>query len=1027
MATMQFRLIALLLICTPLGVLSSSALAADKDAVQFNRDIRPILADKCFACHGPDKGARKAKLRLDIRDEALKPREFGAAIVPKNAAKSSMIGRVLTHDPEEIMPPPKSNKKLDANEKALLKKWITQGAVYEAHWTYIKPTRFPVPKVSQAAWSKNPIDGFIYANLKAEGLAPSKEADRRTLIRRLSFDLTGLPPTAKEVEAFIADKDPKAYGKLVERLLGSPHYGERMAMHWLDMVRYADTVGFHGDQNLSVSPYRDYVINVFNKNMPFDQFTRQQLAGDLLPNPTERDRIASGYNRLGMMSAEGGVQPKEYLAKYIAERVRNASAIWMGATMGCAECHNHKFDPYTQKDFYSFAAFFADITERGIYSGAHKSGKWGTTINVTSASDRTEAARLSAKIEELKKKLSSPHPKLATEQVTWEKSQAKASSWQTLKPTKMTAGKGRSFKIESDGSISVSKAGPDKDSYELAVTVTGPATAIRLELIQDKKLPNKGPGLSPNGNIVLTGFEVASMAKDLPLPLKLANPSATFNQNGFHINTLLKSKPKGNKGWAVMKGKTGTSAVGVFEFASPLPAGTHKLIVRMHHHYGSHHMLGRFRLSTTGAAKPVKAGGGGLPGHIATILKSPPSKRNAGQKKQLADYFRSIAPSLASLRKEIDETTKKRDALSKGGTITLVTVATKPREMRVLPRGNWMDMSGQVVTPAVPAFLPQIKKTDRATRLDLANWLMSPDNPMASRAFSNRLWKMFYGQPISRIMDDLGGQGEMPVHPQLLDWLATEFRQSKWDIKHMVRLMVTSATYRQSSLQTAALREKDPYNRLLARQSRFRLEAEMIRDNALAISGLLNRRIGGKSVNPYQPPGYYAHLNFPRRSYPQSKGDDLWRRGLYTHWQRQFLHPMLKAFDAPSREECAIDRPRSNTPLAALVLLNDPTFVEAARALAARIIKEGGTTPTARVKWLVNHALGRPSTSAEEAVLVGLYQQEQVAYKAKPDEAKKLIAIGQSPQTQGVDPAELAGWTVVSRAILNMHETITRN
>ena len=397
------------------------------------------------------------------------------------------------------------------------------------------------------------------------------------------------------------------------------------------------------------------------------------------------------------------------------------------------------------------------------------------------------------------------------------------------------------------------------------------------------------------------------------------------------------------------------------------------------------------------------------------------------QKKQLLDYFRKVAPSLASLRNEISETTKKRDVLSKGGTVTLVTVATKPREMRVLPRGNWMDTSGPVVQPAVPQFLPQLKKSGRATRLDLANWLMSTDNPMATRAFGNRLWKMFYGVPISRVMDDMGAQGEAPVHPELLDWLATEFRNSKWNIKHMVRLMVTSATYRQSSLVTPALRELDPYNRLLARQSRFRLDAEMIRDNALAVSGLLNRRVGGKSVKPYQPPGYYAHLNFPRRKYAQSKGDDLWRRGLYTHWQRQFLHPMLKAFDAPSREECAIERPRSNTPLAALVLLNDPSFVEAARALAVRIIKEGGTTPNARIKWVFAEALGRPSTPPEEAILAKLYRQEHATYKAKPDDAKKLISVGAAPQAQDLDPAELAGWTAVSRALLNMHETVTRN
>ncbi len=463
---------------------NSARPSASNGKLSYNRDIRPILSDNCFACHGPDKNTREAKLRLDVREEAIKKRRHGHAIVPNSSAKSLVAKLILTNDPEDIMPPEDSTKKLTAEQKALIKRWIDEGAEYDPHWAYIPPKRFSVPKVAEAAWAKNPIDGFVFQRLKALKLTPSKEADRRTLIRRLSFDLTGLPPTAKEVEAFVADKDPKAYEKLVDRLLASPHYGERMAMHWLDLVRYADTVGYHGDQNVSVSPYRDYVIDVFNKNMPYDQFTREQLAGDLMNPAAERLKIASGYNRLGMMSAEGGVQPKEYLAKYIAERVRNASSVWMGATMGCAECHDHKFDPYTQKDFYSFAAFFADITEKGIYAGASRSGKFGTSITVKSEADRKESERLTQEIEGLQKKLDGPHPKLAAELAAWEKSQAQVSDWVAIQPSAMKGGKGRSFKIEADGSVFVSKAGPDKDTYELAVTVQGPATGVRLELLK---------------------------------------------------------------------------------------------------------------------------------------------------------------------------------------------------------------------------------------------------------------------------------------------------------------------------------------------------------------------------------------------------------------------------------------------------------------------------------------------------------------------------------------------------------------
>ncbi|MDX1565091.1 MAG: DUF1549 and DUF1553 domain-containing protein, partial [Phycisphaeraceae bacterium] len=838
----------------------------------------------------------------------------------------------------------------------------------------------------------------------------------------LSFDLTGLPPTPKQVEAFVNDKAPKAYAKLVDRLLASPHYGERMAMHWLDIVRYADTVGYHGDQNVSVSPYRDYVIESFNQNVPYDRFTREQLAGDLLPESTERHKIASGYNRLGMMSAEGGVQPKEYLAKYAAERVRNASAVWMGATMGCAECHDHKFDPYTQKDFYSFAAFFADITEKGIYKGASRSGNFGTSIKVQTEADRKELQRLEHERAVLQKKLDAPHPNLDAEQAAWEQSQTEGASWQTLRPTTMEAGKHRKLKIEKDGSIFASKKGPEKDTYELTVTVQGPATGLRLELLKDKRLPSKGPGRAGNGNLVLTGFEVLKAGK----PLKLTDPTATYSQNSYEIKTLFKTKPRDKKGWAVMKGKSGAAASAVFAFADPLPEGKHTLVVRMHHHYGSHHMAGRFRLAVTADPGPLKAGGSGLPGKISKILKIASTQRSAAQNKELANYFRTIAPSLAPLRKQIADLESRREALKKSGTSTLVTVATKPRTMRVLPRGNWMDESGPVVEPAVPHFLPQIEKAGRANRLDLANWLVSPNNPMVARAFVNRLWKMFHGVAISRVMDDLGAQGEAPVHPKLLDWLATEFVRSGWDVKHMVRLMVTSATYRQSSLTPPALREADPYNRLLARQSRFRLDAEMIRDNALAVSGLLVRRIGGKSVKPYQPKGYYAHLNFPKRKYKASEGEGLWRRGLYTHWQRQFLHPMLKAFDAPSREECAIERPRSNTPSAALVLLNDPSFVEAARKLADRTIAEGGRTPAERIGWLFELVLSRPATPDEKAVCRNLYEQELAAYRTRPEEAKELLSVGEAPQAMG-DPAEQAAWTAVCRALLNMHETITRN
>jgi len=780
-----------------LALLPAVARAADRP-IDFNRDVRPILSDKCFACHGPDANHREADLRLDVEKDAKAERDGSHAIVPGKPEESQLVARITATSAAKRMPPKKANKPLTAAEIDVLKQWVAEGAKWSAHWAYVPPRKHPIPDVKMADWSSEWVDRFILARLEREKLTPSPDADRVTLARRLYFDLTGLPPTPAEVEEFFANKNETALEELVGKLMASEHYGERMAAYWLDLVRYADTVGYHGDQDHHASPYRDYVIDAFNLNIPFDRFTREQLGGDLLPGPSTDEKIASCYNRLLQTSHEGGVQPKEYLAIYAADRVRNVSAVWMGGTVGCAQCHNHKYDPYTQKDFYSLAAFFADVDEE-----KHLRGGGSDTV------------------------------------------------------------------------------------------------------------PTKRPP--------------------------------------------------------------------------------------------------EIKVHTRRERERLKA--------LAEIIG--PLEKQVAQK-----------PDDAGLKADLAKLTKERDALEKSARMVMVTQAVTPRTVRILPRGNWLDDSGEIVQPAIPAFLGKIGADGkRATRLDLADWLTDAQNGaggLTARVFVNRLWYLFFGVGLSKSLEDFGGQGETPVHPELLDNLAMEFVASGWDVKHMVQLIVTSRAYRQSSLEPPALREKDPENRLYARQSRFRLAAEMVRDNALAISGLLVLDVGGGPVKPYQPAGFYRHLNFPARVYKADTDARQWRRGVYTHWQRQYLHPMFKAFDAPTREECTAQRPRSNTPLAALVLLNDPTFIEAARVFAQRALDHKGADAD-RIAFAFREATSRTPDDIERGILLKLLEKNRSAYNADPKSAAELVKIGQAPVPKDADVSELAAWTAVCRAILNLNEMVSRN
>jgi hypothetical protein len=804
MATYLLNLFAVALYGIAISALAfvapNAARAADERVPTFNRDIRPILSDRCFTCHGPDANKREAELRLDTEEGAL-----AVAIVPGDAESSEMWARITSDDPDVQMPPAGSKKPaLSARQRDLLRRWINAGAKYEPHWAYIPPQRPDAPAVKRSDWARNPIDAFVLAKLEMAAIEPSPEADRATLARRAYLDLIGLPPTPAQLDEFLQDDRADAYEQLVDKLLASEAYGERMASWWFDLVRFASTVGYHGDQEHNILPYRDYVIKSFNDNLPFDQFTIEQLAGDLLPQPTMWQLIASGYNRLLQTTHEGGAQDAEYRAKHLADRVRNVSEAWLGASMGCSECHDHKFDPYTQDDFYSLGAFFADVDHYGSFAPIG------------------------------------------------------------------------------------SNASPTERPPEM-------------------------------------------LAWTLPIAREIEQIDAKIAE-----------------------------------------------------------------------LEPTLVG----------LIKGDWEKR----------------------RTRLTALKRKRLELENKFVPTMITKAIEPREVHILPRGNWMDESGAIVQPHTPHFLKQIELPEneagrRANRLDLARWLVARDNPLTARVAMNRLWYRYFGVGLSKTLLDFGSQGECPPNQDLLDWLAIEFMESGWDVKRMVRLLVTSSAYRQSSAHRPELDAVDPENRLFARQSRVRLDAEQIRDNALAVSGLLVMKTGGDVSRPYQPAKYYEALNFPEREYKPTLDERQFRRSVYVHWQRQYLHPWLLAFDAPTREECTAQRPISNTPTAALVLLNDPSYVEAARALAARALSQEIPSDVDRVRiaWTWRTVTSRDAQQDEVEILGALLKKHRQHFAENHDAAKALTTVGMTTPDDKNNVAEFAAWTSVCRALLNLSETITRN
>jgi len=979
---------------------------AAEPSVLFSRDVRPILTDKCFACHGPDAKTVEGDLRLDQRESATN--SDGGAIVPGDADASELVRRIFSHEADEVMPPRAAHKPLTPAERETLRRWVAEGAEYEPHWAYTALRRPDFSGGSEATGSAA-IDAYVDARLNEEGVEPAPEADRITLIRRLSFDLIGLPPTSEEVDAFVNDTSDDAYEKVVNRLLDSKHFGERMAIYWLDLVRYADTVGYHGDQEISQSPFRDYVINAFNANMPYDQFVREQLAGDLLPDATIDQLVASGYNRLNQTTEEGGSQAKEYLAIYFADRVRNVSQVFMGATMGCAQCHDHKYDPYTTRDFYSFGAFFADLEERGVYGGR---GRREPDIRVPGAELQKQLAEVDHQIAELQAKVAPLTEILLKGQESWE---AEARSRIADKQD-----------IETVWIDDVQDTGGSNSGDWKFVSAPNPVHS------GTKSRQQSGNGLvqhffsaAKNGVKVVesTRFYVWVYIDSQNPPTSLM---VQLNSDSWDHRAV----------WGkddISFGRQETNWEG-YRRQGELPAsGQWKRLEVDANELG-------LKVGDTVAGMAFTQFGGqvywdaagwivaeGIPPAIAEALVIAPAERTEPQSSAVREHYLSTAKPLIELNQQIDETRKQRKELEETAPLTVVSRAVKPRTIRILPRGDWMDDSGDVVEPAIPAFLGSLN-TDgrRATRLDLANWLCEPDNVLTSRTMVNRLWFLMFGRGVCTSVDDFGGQGTFPSHPDLLNWLSVEFVESGWDVKHILRTIVNSDTYRRSSKPSSELRSTDPYNDLFARQGRFRLDAEIVRDSALAVSGLLIDELGGRSVRPYQPGGYYAQLNFPRRKYVADMGANQYRRGVYTHWQRTFLHPMLKAFDAPSREECTAARSRSNTPLQALALLNDPTFVEAARVFAQRIMEDGGGSVDECIQWAYREAVSRPPDPDVAVELNRIHKDHLTHYRQHTEAASELIAEGNAPVADDLDPAVLAAWTSVARVILNLHETIMR-
>ena len=1030
--------------------------------VDFNREVRPILSDNCFLCHGPDEKQRMVNLRLDTKEGAFADRGGYRIIVPGDASRSKLYQKISAADKALRMPPAGAGRELSEQQIDRLRRWIEQGAKWETHWSYLPPKRPELPPVRRSIWPRNGIDRFVLARLEREGLSPSPEADRTTLIRRLSLDLTGLPPTPAEVDAFLADRSGNAYEKVVDRLLSSPRYGERMAMQWLDLARYADTHGYHIDSHRDMWPWRDWLIRAFNRNLPFDQFTIQQLAGDLLPDAGPEQKIATGFNRNHMINFEGGAIPEEYQNEYVVDRVEATATVWMGMTMGCARCHDHKYDPIRQQDFYRFYAFFNTIPEKGLDG---RTGNAEPMLPLPSPEQQRLREELRTALAAAEKAL--PEKELAASQTDWEKERRGALPEATRE--------GLTAHYELDGHLADTSG-----AYQHGVAARGGVTytagrvgqavdldgETHVELGSSGDLERSEPftlalWIRPGGReevAALHKVDLAGHRRGFELLLD-HGVLLTERRRGSHLifrathrwpddALVIETRGRLIRGtWyhVVITSDGSGKASGLRLYLDGSPAEVEVLQDSLS---GSMQASARLGIGDKKVSGPYKGSLDDLRIYrrpltapeieamavhypIGALLGVEAGKRSREQKDRLREYYlaRGAPESFRKLHLELKSLKARKEDLDKSIPTTMVMEEMKKqRETFLLERGDYRNRK-EKVSPGVPSLLPPLASGSPPDRLGLARWLVDPGHPLTARVAVNRFWQLYFSSGLVKTSEDFGSQGEPPSHPELLDWLATEFVRAGWDIRAMQRLIVNSAAYRQSSRLTPELREKDPDNRLLARASRFRLPAEVVRDNALAVSGLLEERVGGPSVFPYQPPGLWEDLaygdGFTAQEYKPSQGRDLYRRSMYTFWKRTAPPPSLAAFDAPDREKCVARRALTNTPLQALVLLNDPTYVEAARALAQRLLQEG-SSPDRRLRLGFRLATARNPLPAELAVLRDLAERQLLHYRRDREAARKLLAVGDSSRDARWDAAELAAWTTVASAILNLDETITR-
>ena len=1043
-------------------LLAPIATAAGND-IQFNRDIRPILTESCFTCHGPDSAKRKADLRLDRKEGLFGRTENGRAVVPGKPDDSEVYSRMISEDEDDRMPPAKSNHQLTIDEKKLVKRWIEQGATWEGHWSLTAPKRSAEPPVKNTTWARNPIDRFILARLEQSGLTPAPEADRRTLARRLSFDLTGLPPDPTEVEAFVKDTAPDAYEKLVDKWMALPQYGEHRAHYWLDAARYADTHGMHFDNYRELWPYRQWVIEAYNRNMPFDRFGVEQLAGDLLPERTLEQQVATGFIRAGMTTNEGGTIAEENLVMYARDRTETAARVFLGLTMNCAVCHDHKFDPISAKDFYSMSAMFANNTMNALDGNIKDTPP---VVVVPAIADRAQWKLLTAEEASLRKQADARRAVARPDFDQWVAT-AKPDQISAAMPVRklhlhasLSEGEGSAINVTLDGkekeipliptaqwqrgylaekALMVDKAAPaefaeagdfERDQqYTVSCWVKLPGQVTGAVMARMDDIHNyRGWDFWIEGNRVGThiinnwegndALKVVSAGKPLE-PNKWYHICLTYNGSSkadgvkIYVDGQLQKNARPQK-----DGLKNTIRTTV-----PLKIGqrnTSSLISNL--------LTQELRIYKR-VLDPMEVKDMAVSSRLVGLLGKPVTKRSEAEKKDLFDWWLgNVDPASTDINASLTEVITQTDAIKARGAETLVMQEkTTAPVAYVLYRGEY-DKRRDQVGAATPAALPPMAKDAPKNRLGFAQWLFAPEHPLTARVTVNRNWQEIFGAGIVRSADDFGVTGDNPTHPELLDWLAVEFRESGWDTKHMLRLMVTSATYRQSAVVTPTKLEKDPQNKLLSRGPRFRMDAEMVRDTALAESGLLVRTMGGPSVKPYQPPGVWEVVGMPEsntRIYLQDHGDSLYRRSLYTFWKRSGPPASMDTFNAPTRENCTVRRERTNTPLQALVTLNDVQFMEAARVLAEKTIKKSeGVQP--RMDEMFLRVLARPVREDERAVCQSAYDDLLKYYQANVGDAKQLLAVGEMKRDESIDPAVHAAWTMMANQVMNLDEALNK-